>query len=92
VYALTQLTVRKGLEKHGANAKEAIRLEFEQLFKKKKVFKPMKRSSLSAIQRKKIIRSSMFLKEKYDGLGNFEKLKGRLVADGRMQDKALCLW
>jgi hypothetical protein len=89
VYALTQLTVRKGLKKHGANAKEAIRLEFEQLFKKKKVFKPVKRSSLSAIQRKKIIRSSMFLKEKYDGLGNFEKLKGRLVADGRMQDKDL---
>jgi len=35
------------------------------------------------------LRSSMFLKEKYDGLGRFEKLKGRLVADGRMQDKSL---
>jgi Reverse transcriptase (RNA-dependent DNA polymerase). len=31
----------------------------------------------------------MFLKEKYDGKGWFEKLKGRLVADGRMQDRTL---
>jgi hypothetical protein len=29
----------------------------------------------------------MFLKEKFDAFGAFEKLKGRLVADGRMQDK-----
>jgi Reverse transcriptase (RNA-dependent DNA polymerase). len=31
----------------------------------------------------------MFLKEKYDGHGIFEKLKGRLVADGRSQDRKL---
>jgi histone deacetylase 1/2 len=29
----------------------------------------------------------MFLKEKFDAFGIFEKLKGRLVGDGRMQDR-----
>lgn len=40
VNTLTQMSVHKGLEKHGANTKqEAIRLKlFNQLFKKKKVF------------------------------------------------------
>jgi Reverse transcriptase (RNA-dependent DNA polymerase). len=88
-YTLTQMSVRKGLEKHGAAAKEAIRTEFEQLFKKKRVFKPVRRSRLDNKKLRKVIRSSMFLKEKYDGLGKFEKLKGRLVADGRMQDKSI---
>jgi hypothetical protein len=89
VYSLSQMSVKKGLAKHGDHAKKAIGAEFEQLFKKKKVLKPVCRSSLTESQRRKIIRSSMFLKEKYDGLGRFEKLKGRLVADGRMQDRTL---
>jgi hypothetical protein len=88
-YSLTQLSVKKGLAMHGDAAKQAIIKEFEQLFNKKKVLKPVKRSGLNLKQRRKIIRSSMFLKEKYDGMGKFEKLKGRLVADGRMQDKTL---
>ena len=42
-------------------------------------------------EREKIekIRSSMFVKEKRDGNGIFEKLKGRLVADGSQQDRTL---
>jgi Reverse transcriptase (RNA-dependent DNA polymerase). len=88
-YSLTQLSVKQGLRRHGKFAKRAIRKEFDQLFKKKAVLKPVKRSDLSGKQRRKIIRSSMFLKEKYDGMGKFEKLKGRLVADGRMQDRSL---
>jgi hypothetical protein len=39
-------------------------------------------------QQKKAIRSFMFLKEKKDSQGNFEKLKSRLVAGGDMQDKS----
>ena len=35
------------------------------------------------------IRSSMFVKEKRDGKDIFEKLKGRLVADGSQQDRTL---
>jgi hypothetical protein len=88
-YSLTQLSVKQGLRRHGKFAKRAIRKEFDQLFKKKAVLKPVKRSDLSGKQRRKIIRSSMFLKEKFDGMGKFEKLKGRLVADGRMQDRSL---
>jgi hypothetical protein len=77
------------LARHGKFAKRAIRNEFLQLFRKKAVLKPVLRSNLSGKQRRKIIRSSMFLKEKFDGMGKFEKLKGRLVADGRMQDRSL---
>ena len=36
-----------------------------------------------------IIRSQMFLKEKYLPTGAFEKLKARLVAGGNQQDKDL---
>lgn len=47
------------------------------------------RSSLSATQIKKIIRSSMFVKDKFDSLGNLIKLKARLVAGGHMQDRSI---
>ena len=45
-------------------------------------------SSLTTAERRKIIRSSMFLKEKYYADGEFEKLKARLVAGGHMQSRA----
>ena len=48
----------------------------------------MKRSELTSEQRKKLLRSHMFLKVKHDGKGEFEKLKGRLVGDGSTQDRA----
>jgi hypothetical protein len=44
--------------------------------------------ALSDDQCKKVVRTHMFLKEKYDDL-HFVKLKARLVADGRMQDRAI---
>ena len=44
-------------------------------------------ASLTTGQRRKIIRSSMFLKEKYLANGEFEKLKARLVAGGHMQNR-----
>jgi Reverse transcriptase (RNA-dependent DNA polymerase). len=89
LFSLTQMSLNLGLKTHGEVAEEAIRAEFDQLFNKKKAFEPVRLSSLSKTQRKKILRSSMFLKEKYDGRGIFEKLKGRLVADGRSQDRKL---
>ena len=51
-------------------------------------FEGVHRSSLTSSQIKKIIRSSMFLKEKYKANGEFEKLKARLVAGGHMQNRA----
>jgi len=44
---------------------------------------------LSMQKRKKIIRSSMFLKEKFLSTGEFQKLKARLVAGGHMQDRSV---
>jgi hypothetical protein len=80
------MSISLGLKMHGELAEEAIRAEFDQLFNKKKALKPVKKSSLSKTQLKKILRSSMFLKEKRDGRGVFEKLKGRVVPGQGVQD------
>ena len=55
----------------------------------KRVWTPVHIDGLHAEERKSIIRSSMFIKEKYDAEGSFEKLKARLVAGGNQQDKSL---
>ena len=52
----------------------------------------VKKSDLSLRQRKKMIRSMMFLKEKYLPSGEFDKLKARLVAGGHMQDRSEYTW
>jgi hypothetical protein len=54
----------------------------------KSCFEGVHVSTLTDSQTKKIIRSSMFLKEKYKADGEFEKLKARLVAGGHMQDRS----
>jgi hypothetical protein len=85
---MTQLSIPKALRKHGKLAEDSLVDEFVQLFKTKRALVPiMKRY----VQRKHLlnkIRSSMFLKEKVNSEGVFEKLKSRLVADGRGQDRA----
>jgi hypothetical protein len=50
---------------------------------------PVNPNKLSKGEMKSIISSSLFLKEKFQPDGNFEKLKARLVAGGHMQDKEL---
>jgi hypothetical protein len=47
------------------------------------------KSSLSKAERKRIIRSSAFVKKKVDQLSKIEKWKARTVTDGSMQDKSL---
>ena len=47
----------------------------------------MKLDSLTYIQKRKMIPSSMFLKDKYHTDGKFDKLKSRLVAGGHLQDR-----
>ena len=86
---MTQLTVKKGIEKHGKIAVDAIVKEFNQLFFTKKALRPISRDEARGMKAKERVRSSMFLKEKYDGNNEFEKLKGRLVSDGSTQDKTL---
>lgn len=68
--------------------KRVINKELKQMIDKR-VWTPVHVSSLSTAERKSIIRSQMFLKEKYLPTGKFEKLKARLVAGGNQQDKDL---
>lgn len=86
---MTQLTVKKGIQKHGKMAVDLIVKEFIQLFDIKKALKPIRPRDVKAMKVKERVRSSMFIKEKYNSNNNFEKLKGRLVSDGSTQDKAL---
>ena len=55
----------------------------------KKVWTPVDIQRLPREEKARIIRSSMFLKEKFLASGEFEKLKARLVAGGDQQDKTL---
>ena len=52
-------------------------------------WEPVLWNSLSGAQKKSVIRSFLFLKDKYLADGTFEKLKSRLVGGGHMQDREL---
>ena len=88
-YRVFHTSVRKGLKEHGAHAYKAIVAELRQLLQEKKALQPVKRSDMSGRQLKKVIRSLMFLKTKFDAMGRFEKIKARLVANGKQQDREL---
>jgi hypothetical protein len=79
-----RLTVSAALEKSYAGASEAIRKEFAQLVEKE-VWEPVTHESLRGSDRSKIIRSSIFMKEKFFADGMFEKWKARFVAGGNNQ-------
>ena len=82
------ITVTKAIAELGDEARESISKELKQLCEKK-AWTPVDVSKMSPLARKAIIRSSMFLKQKFDAEGNHDKLKSRLVAGGHMQDKTL---
>lgn len=82
------IKVQDALLRLGSVAKESIMAELEQLHNKG-TWKPVHKKSLSGKQLRKVIRSSMFLKEKFLSTGEFEKLKARLVAGGHMQDRSI---
>jgi hypothetical protein len=88
-YQAYHTNYRKSLRDHGRPAYLAIVGELKQLLREKKAITPVHRGDLSPRQIKKVIRSIMFLKTKFDGMGVFEKIKARLVANGAMQDKTL---
>ncbi len=77
--------MKKGIELHGDSARAAIRDELAQMIKKGD-FRPVHHHQLSEEQRKKILRSIMFLKLKRDG-----RLKARLVADKQSSAPSLIL-
>ena len=82
------ITATKGLRKFGKDALGAMVDELQQMLDKN-VFHPVSTRAMSDEQRKSVICSSIFLKEKYRSDGTFDKLKGRLVAGGHMQDRSM---
>jgi predicted phage tail protein len=86
-YAL-KMSVRAAMRERGAEAAPVIAAELQQMLDKG-VWHGVKASELTPKQKSAIIRSSMFLKDKYLPDGQFEKFKARLVAGGDQQDKQL---
>ena len=76
---MTQLSLKVGLREWGSKAKSAVQSEMKQLHFRD-TFKPMHWHELSAEQKKTVLESHMFLKEKRSG-----KIKGRTVARTRLQ-------
>ena len=82
------ISVNEALRTRGKEAESVILKELGQMIKKK-VWTPVDIQRLPREEKARIIRSSMFLKEKFLASGEFEKLKARLVAGGDQQDKTL---
>lgn len=86
---MMNMTVTEGVQKLGEIAVDSIRKELQQMCDKN-VWEAVHLNSLSYDQRKSIITSSMFLKDKCTADGKFDKLKSRLVAEGYLQDRNIC--
>jgi hypothetical protein len=70
-----------------ASCQVAIKLELRQLFNELKALHVVQRAEIS--RSTKVLQSHMFLVRKYLADGVFDKVKARLVADGRDQDPAM---
>lgn len=81
------LSVKKAIAKLGDKAMDSIRKELQMVINDKEVFEPIFPNKLDTQTRRNTIPSKMFLKEKYNAAGKFEKVKARLVAGGHRQDK-----
>jgi hypothetical protein len=76
---MTQMSANAGIKKHGRKAEEALLAEFAQL-EDLDVYEPLHPSKLTRAQKKSALRAINLIKEKRCG-----RLKGRTVADGRIQ-------
>ena len=85
---LYHISLKRGMSLFGNAAEQAVAKEIQSMMSKE-VFEPVDIKKLSKPERAAIIRSSIFLKEKFKADGSFDKLKARLVADGSMQEKSL---
>lgn len=83
-----RMSVKKALKKNEKESRKSILKELQQIVDKD-VWETILKSKLSKEQLKKVIRSAMFLTEKFTASGDFDKLKARLVAGGDGQDKTL---
>ena len=81
-----KMSIKEAMTKYPDASAEAITNELSQLHGRG-VFLPIRYSDIPAT--KKVIRSSMFLKEKFDADGKFTLIKARMVAGGHQQDRSL---
>lgn len=82
------MSVKAALRERGEEATPVIVAELKQMLDKG-VWHGVHTHQLTRSQRCSIIRSSMFLKDKFLASGAFEKFKARLVAGGNGQDRTL---
>ena len=82
------VSVRAAMRDRREEAEPVVDAEMKQMLDKK-VWHPVRLRDLSREERKSVIRSSMFMKDKFTPSGQFEKYKARLVAGGDQQDKRL---
>ena len=82
------ITVKEALKSRGAEAMRVMKEELSQMLTKG-VWTPVHLPTLTKTERRSIIRSQTFLKEKFLPTGVFEKLKARLVVGGNQQNKDL---
>jgi len=78
---LMNLGVGEVIQKLMNIASNECKAELYQLFIEKKALQPVRWEELNKEQKRKVIWSHMFLKEKYKD-STFDKIKARLVADG----------
>lgn len=83
-----KMSIAKAMKRNEHATKKAIQAELQQMLSKD-VWELVDRANLTKKQLRGIIRSSLFLKDKYDAAGNFIKSKARLVAGGDGQDKSI---
>ena len=83
-----KMSVKAAMRDRPKEALPVIETELRKMYNKT-VWHGVHLRDLTKTQRCTIIRSSMFLKDKYFASGAFEKFKARLVAGGDQQDKAM---
>ena len=83
------ISVKEAVNKFSKKAVKSMVKEVINVYGNGKNITPIRVKDLTHKQRKGIIRSMMFLKDKYLPTGEFEKLKARLVALGNFQDRSL---
>ncbi len=83
-----KISITAALRDRGDEARSVIMAELQQMLDKK-VWHGVRTNGLTSNERKAVIRSSMFLKDKFTASGVFDKIKARLVAGGDQQDKEL---
>ena len=81
------MSVDRAIEKVGDDAIDAVVKEMIMIIDEKQAFESINIDQLTEKERKQIIPSKLFLKEKFLADGTFEKLKARLVAGGHMQSR-----